>query len=360
MLLPVLLALVPQVGAPAPKARPFDLMVGDPAPAIQVAEWVQGTPFTGFEPGMIYVVEFWATWCGPCKVAIPHLNELSKEYAGKVTFLGVSVSEHIADDDPYSVPDFVKSMGDKMTYNVASDRVKADDPHRMNEAWMRAAGQGGIPTAFIVNGTGRIAWIGHPMRMDEVLGEVVSGSYDLDKAAEKYALDMRVKGIANKLARDVTTAKKGKDFAGAIGLIEAAVAKEPSLEESYGMEKYFLLLEAERAPEAAAYGQRLVAQVISDNPMALNQLAWTIVDPQGKWKTGDYGLAVRAAQRAVELQKEQDASTLDTLGLALFRNGEIDRAIAVQEKAVSLSKGNSLEKELQARLEEFRNAKKNL
>src|ERR1022692_4863203 len=66
---------------------------GDPAPPMQIFRWVKGTPVKTFEHGKLYVVEFWATWCGPCKASIPHLTELAKKYAGKVTFSGISVSE---------------------------------------------------------------------------------------------------------------------------------------------------------------------------------------------------------------------------------------------------------------------------
>lgn len=358
LLLSTLLALAPQT---AQSERPFALMLGDPAPAIQVAEWVQGKPVAKFEPGSLYVVEFWATWCGPCKVAIPHLNELSKKYAGKVQFIGVSVSENIDEKEPYWVPRFVQEMGDKMTYTVASDRVKADDPPRMNESWMRAAGQNGIPTAFVVNGEGKVAWIGHPMQMDEPLADIVSGKWDLAAAAKKHAQDMRLTGLKTQLNRDISKAKKAKDFTGAVKILEDALAKEPTLEASFGLNKYFLLVEAQRPADAAVYGQRLVAQVLADNAMALNSLAWTIVDPASKTPGGDYALAVLAAERAVSLQQEKDASTLDTLGLALFKAGQIERAITVQEKAVALAKGqDKLEPELRARLEEFRTAKKNL
>ena len=282
------LALVFSPLVPQTDDRPYSLMVGDAAPAIQVAEWVQGTPVTSFAPGQTTVVEFWATWCGQCKVAIPHLNELSKEYAGKVTFVGVSVWERISAKAPYSVPDFVKKMGDKMTYTVASDLVKeTEDEGPMAKNWMSAAGQSGIPTAFVVNGSGRIAWIGHPMELDKSLAAIVGGSYDVDAAAKKYAADVRQKAAQQKLAKDVTKAKKAKDFAAALRLIDEALAKDKGLEASFGIEKYFLLLELQKTAEAATYGQHLVADVIGTNPMALNSLSWSIVDPQGKWKTGD-------------------------------------------------------------------------
>jgi len=355
------LLLLPLLQAAPQAERPFALMVGDPAPAIQVAEWVQGKPLAKLDPAQLYVVEFWATWCGPCKVAIPHLNELSKEYAGKVQFVGVSVWEHITADAPYSVPQFVQQMGEKMTYTVASDAVKAsEETAPMAKNWMEAAGQGGIPTAFIVK-EGKVAWIGHPMTIDKPLADVVAGTYDLASATKKYAVDARLKGITAKLGKEITKAKKDKDFATALKLIDEAVAKEASVETKFGTEKYFLLVDAQRAADAASYGRRLVSQVIADNAMALNQLAWTIVDPQGKWKTGDYDLAVLAAEQAVKLQESKDASTLDTLGLALFKAGQLERAIQVQTQAVSLAAGNKdLETELKARLEEFKSAKKNL
>ncbi len=358
MLIASLLLLTPLQN----QAERSALVLGDPAPAIQVAEWVQGKPVAKFEPGQTYVVEFWATWCGPCKVAIPHLNELSKQYAGKVQFIGVSVWENIDADEPYRVPKFVQEMGDKMTYTVAADRVKpsakdGEDDGSMAVSWMKAAGQTGIPTAFIVDGSGRIAWIGHPMGIDKPLADVVAGKWDLAAASKKYALDLRLKDAVASVRREVTKAKKEKDLAGAIRAIETAVAKEAALESYFGLDQYFLLVEA-RPADAASYGQRLVAQVFAENANALNQLAWTIVDP-GKKVAGDYALAVQAAERAAQLTKEQDASTLDTLGLALFKAGKIERAIQVQTRAVELAKGEGeLEKELRERLEQFQNSQK--
>ncbi len=125
--------------------------LGDAAPKIKAAKWVQGGPVE-IKAGQITVVEFWATWCPPCRVTIPHLNEVYKKYTDKnVAFVGVS------DETEEKVSAFVKQMGDKMTYPVAigSDATQA--------GYMDAFGARSIPYAFIVGADGKFAWKGHPM-----------------------------------------------------------------------------------------------------------------------------------------------------------------------------------------------------
>src|SRR5207237_986319 len=138
-----------------------NLSVGDSAPKLAVKEFVKGEPVTKFERGKTYVVEFWATWCGPCRISIPHLTELQKQHKN-VTFVGVSIWER----DAKKVKPFVEEMGDKMDYRVALDEVPEGGPAdqgAMAKNWMSAANQEGIPAAFIINGEGKIAWIGYPM-----------------------------------------------------------------------------------------------------------------------------------------------------------------------------------------------------
>lgn len=71
------------------------LSVGDDAPTLKYSKWLQGAkPITAIDPNKTYVIEFWATWCGPCIAAMPHLSELSKKYAGKIEFIGCDVWEN--------------------------------------------------------------------------------------------------------------------------------------------------------------------------------------------------------------------------------------------------------------------------
>ena len=150
------------------------LKVGDPAPKLQTGKWVQGDPVTGFENGKAYIVEFWATWCGPCRVSIPHLNEIHEKFKDKGLIV---IGQDCYEKDESQVSPFVKKMGQKMTYRVALDNKSGNSQGAMATNWMEAAGQNGIPTAFVVNKQGRIAWIGHPMELKEsLLEQVLAGS----------------------------------------------------------------------------------------------------------------------------------------------------------------------------------------
>lgn len=162
-----------------PKAPSKTLKVGDAAPELKVDKWVKGDEVKSFESGKVYAVEFWATWCPPCVKSIPHLTKLQKKHKDDgLTIIGVAASERQKakgqDTRLDNLQNFVKGKGDQMNYAVAydSDREMAND-------WMRAAGQTGIPTVFIVGGDGKVAWIGYPM--DDEFDTQVQSAIDAAK-----------------------------------------------------------------------------------------------------------------------------------------------------------------------------------
>lgn len=158
-------------GSAAPEAA-ATLGVGDPAPALNLVDWFNGEPASGGFEGKVHVVEFWATWCGPCRVSMPHLSELQESYGDQVTVIGIT------DEDPSMVEAFLASeatdgrpWSEVIKYHLATDNNQAT-----SFAYMKAANQFGIPTAFIVGRDAKIKWIGHPGRIDGPLREVVEGS----------------------------------------------------------------------------------------------------------------------------------------------------------------------------------------
>jgi len=119
-----------------------------PASAMAVAHWVKGDP-VDISSG-VHVLEFWATWCPPCRTSIPHLTEVQEKFAGRgVKIIGVS------DEKLGTVEPFVEKMGDKMAYTVAIDGG-------VKKEYMDKYNIGGIPHAFVVK-DGEVAWHGHPM-----------------------------------------------------------------------------------------------------------------------------------------------------------------------------------------------------
>ena len=115
--------------------------LGQPAAPLKIKEWIKGKPvdLASAKGNQVLVVEFWATWCGPCRTSIPHLTELQKKFKD-VGFIGVS------DEDAPTVKKFVNKMGDQMDYTVA-----IDDDRQTSKGYMEAFDQNGIPHAFIVD-----------------------------------------------------------------------------------------------------------------------------------------------------------------------------------------------------------------
>ncbi|MDP7009505.1 MAG: TlpA disulfide reductase family protein, partial [Phycisphaerales bacterium] len=74
---------------------PTPLSIGDAAPTITIDHWVKGDPIDGFADGQVYVLEFWATWCGPCVTSMPHLSALQDTYGDAVKIIGVSSEKEL-------------------------------------------------------------------------------------------------------------------------------------------------------------------------------------------------------------------------------------------------------------------------
>ncbi len=329
----------PTVPAETPKAEVKPIKVGDAAPAFKVGRWVKGAPVTELKKGQIYVVEFWATWCPPCKDSIPHLTELSKKLAGKVTFIGVDVWERGNDEAAIDkkVDEFVKEFGDKMDYNVCRDGA---DKH-MVKAWMEAAKQRGIPAAFIVDKAGTIAFIGNPhpgsKAFEEALEKIVAGTWDVKAAiaaAEKEAAEEKVEEDKAKarqaawkeVSPEIMAATKAKDWAKVLTLADAAQAKYPDLKANLKRSRFLAL-----AATDAAKAQALVdADLVKPDMPAYMNTATILLGEKGldkRWSE----LALTCIDKALTLEPKLAPRVAGLRFTALLRTDAAKAKAAFEE-----------------------------
>lgn len=340
---------------------PPTLTVGSPAPPLKVSRFLKGEPVAAFEPGKIYVVEFWATWCGPCIQAMPHVSELQKRYP-KVTFIGVNVWE----DSDTAADDFLKERGRQLIHRIARDDIPEGGnayDGAMAKTWLAAAEVNGIPTAMVIDAQGRIANITHPMALEECLPQIISGKWDIAAAAKQHL-------------ESVLPAKREREFNERVQAILAAEPTDETLVEvdrltkdfpeqagTLGLVKFRLLVLADnKSEQALTAGHKLLNGDLGSNPQLLNAMAWMIVSPERQKPAGDElkTFALEVARKSDELTDEKNPAVADTLARALLLNGDSRGAVEVQRRAVSLAKSNpgaaKMLNELQKHLDEYEEA----
>jgi thiol-disulfide isomerase/thioredoxin len=218
-----LLYILP-VNTQAQQSSTPTLNIGDPAPPLLVQTWLKGIPLHHFEKGRVYVMEFWATWCGPCIAAMPHLSALARQYKDQVSIVGIDVKEKESrlQRNPKA---FVDSMRERMDYRVATE----DTNHTVAD-WLEASGEEGIPVTYVVNQEGRVACIGSPFQLDTVLARVVGNNWDIkvanDRHKEQQRLEALERGLMDTLNYYSRTAGKQDSF---LIVINSIVQQEPQL-----------------------------------------------------------------------------------------------------------------------------------
>jgi len=391
--------------------------LGDAAAPLKISNWVKGKPvdLATLKGKQVAVVEFWATWCPPCRTSIPHLTEMQKKFKD-VVFIGVT------DEDLPTVRKFVDKMGDEMDYTVA-----IDDKDQTSDGYMKAFDINGIPHAFVVDTEGRILWQGHPMGgLEETLEKIVAGKYDLEtakaEAKELAEIEKRQAEAQTKLKKLADLISQGRDdeetkkletelmamqsdaggvlgkkqfdpadfrkrilfgakvekyqkaaAAGADTNEMASLEKELVAEapEGFNLEEFKSGMAAEKEareagpllqsyleavgengdPSKAAELGKKVEALDLKNPLLLNQIAWVILT-EDAIKHRDLNLALKLAKRAVDNSDAKNVGILDTYARALFDTGDVAGAVAQQQKAVNLAE-EDIKDDLAATLKKY-------
>lgn len=302
------------------------LKAGDQAPKPAVGSWAQGDPVKAFEGDKVYIIEFWATWCGPCVQVIPHLNEIAKRHEKE----GLVVIGQNLGEDEAKVKAFIKKMGSKMGYRVAVD----DAAGTMSKTWLKAAGQNGIPCAFVVDKNGRIAYIGHPMSLDEahlkkLLAEPSTKSPDAAVPPQAKAPSAKAMAQAGQ-AKALLAAGKADEA-------EAVIARvHPELETPFaylgGLLELELLLLRENNDDAMALAGTL-AEDYPDSGVA-GTLAAELLARAPEAPEKMLVLADKLASPAARVDGPARCAALSVLARVAFRQGDPAKAVEWQKQAV--------------------------
>jgi len=297
------------------------LKVGDPAPKLSVTKWLKGDAVNAFQPGKVYVVEFWATWCGPCIASMPHISELQAEYRSQgLTIVGVTSKD--PNNSEEQVNEFLKNRGGIMEYTVAWCEDRATDT-----AFMKAAGQNGIPCSFVIDKQGNVAFIGHPLILDEVLPKVIAGTWNakVDAEATSKILDETFQGLGQ-ASRDPA---KGLEFF-------AKMEKDtPRLAAQFKDMKMGLLLRANKGEDAEKIFEELMAKSIKKKDAnKLTSISRTWSNVQMNTEKRNLNLAVKAAVEANKLAGDKDIGSLLAAAQAYDATGNKEKAGEFADKAI--------------------------
>ena len=139
----------------AVKGQAYTNLVGQKTPNLIIEKWISPVPQL---QGKFIVIDFWATWCGPCRVSIPHMNALAAKYAEKIVVIGLSKETEMT----------VRNFRGMEYYSAIDTRGRLQ----------ATVGVRGIPNVMIVDPQGIVCWQGHPANLSEEV---------MDKLLEEYS-----------------------------------------------------------------------------------------------------------------------------------------------------------------------------
>jgi cytochrome c biogenesis protein CcmG/thiol:disulfide interchange protein DsbE len=119
---------------------------GKAPPKMVIQKWLTPEPDMN---GKFVLIDFWATWCGPCRQSIPHLNQLQARFKDQLVVIGLS-------DE--SEADVQRMKSPKMDYAVGIDTAGT---------MSKAMSVRGIPHALIIDPNGIVRFEGHPGYLNE-------------------------------------------------------------------------------------------------------------------------------------------------------------------------------------------------
>lgn len=331
------------------------LTIGDKAPELDVGEWIslgkdRFKPVSKFEPGKVYVVEFWATWCGPCITMMPDIAKVQEKYVDQGLQF-VSLSDELREDiDKLMKKEVPESQGEDKTYADITSHytVGTDTDGSVKEQYMGAIRQDGIPYSFIVGKDGLLEWAGHPGDIEEPLQAVIQDTWDRNSFKIEFDGQQSLKDLDEELqqaARQLKpTERKAMFLSVAVPIIEKyeSLIKSETVLQDLSCTKLDLLIKGDFQGDKTTALLTSIMKNEKVSSVTKHELAWKVYEVSMEGDMTNKALfqaAIDAIPSILEKVSESSRPTvLDTLAHLQHRLGDNKAALATAEEAYKLSK----------------------
>lgn len=141
------------------------LQLGQPAPPITITDWIANVPQDTLLEGKHIVLEFWATWCGPCIAAVPHMNELQEEVSQEDLYFLSLTDESVAK---------VERALERVDFSSVVVSDQSEQTHiRFGDG---KTGLEAYPMTVLIGPQGNVQWVGEPKQLNaETLRRFIKG-----------------------------------------------------------------------------------------------------------------------------------------------------------------------------------------
>ncbi len=312
----------------------------------QIASWVQGGPVVGWEPGKVYLIEFFLTTCGHCEESAPLVAEYARAFADRGVVLFA-----VTEEEPGLVTAW---LGEENRREVLTYPIAADPDKSTLSQFQLATLQHTTPRVFVVQ-DGVVQWYGHPDELDKPLGAVLEGTWKPELIRAEFILNSQEKRARDEINQAYAACEKSGDWSQLRILVDAIIAGFSERKSVFELIRFGALVGSmgEEA-EGYAYGRTLASQYQADATV-LRSIAKTVLSA-AYVQHRDVPWAFELAQRADALSGGNDARAAETLALAFWSMGDRAQALSNLERAISLDATGKLRPQWAQKLARWKDA----
>lgn len=323
-----------------PSAIKPTLVVGELAPQLEIAGWISNgnemlLSGRSFEPGRVYVLQFLTSWSATCDQALLECDRLQQKYGDQMQVIALSPEPRESFDTFVDTP-FQNEPTRTYRDVVSSYGLASDQGQSVYNQYMKATLQTELPMAFVVGKTGRLEWFGKGHEVDQIVQQVIAGTWD-SAGPEGVESDIEQRRqIA--MRHRIRKIQMEQGYEAALNHLDEILDGEKSSEA-----RNYLM--ATRHDIVMGLGGRLpilelrqFAKNHQDQPELLNEQAWQIAirAPLETIPEELLQVAVETA-RLAEKANSESHHIQDTLARLYEIEGNWDQAIRAAENAVRLS-----------------------